>query len=156
MSISPTQVRGMIRAKRGRRLRTPVRRDRVELGYRGLHGVTRRTRIELSPAPRRLTADHAGFVLDLPPHGSLTVDLTAHCLAGDRDVPRLGTRRHLDDALGHAMESARAARARDALQRAVQRMGGTLRRRPAPEDHVHPGRPLSLCRPPRGQHGVRP
>ncbi|GIW80163.1 MAG: amylo-alpha-1,6-glucosidase [Gemmatales bacterium] len=55
------EVRGMHRQRRGRMLE-PVRTERgVVLGYQGLDDIVRRTRIELDPAPTRVTDDEIQF-----------------------------------------------------------------------------------------------
>ncbi len=49
------EVRGMKRARRGRKLDTCVEDDAIVLGYEGLDGVVRRTRIRANPRPQELT-----------------------------------------------------------------------------------------------------
>ncbi|HEY8509992.1 MAG TPA: glycogen debranching N-terminal domain-containing protein, partial [Steroidobacteraceae bacterium] len=50
------EIRGEKRPRRGRMLEPHIGSDFVELGYEGLDGVVRRTRIECRPEPRRVTA----------------------------------------------------------------------------------------------------
>ncbi|MGH7853645.1 MAG: amylo-alpha-1,6-glucosidase [Candidatus Binatia bacterium] len=61
------EVRGIKRRARGHRLPDEVTADRVVLGYQGLDRVVRRTEIEFSPAPERLSASRAYFQRNLPP-----------------------------------------------------------------------------------------
>ena len=59
------EVRGQERAKRGRRSVERLSLDSVVLYYRGLDGVERDTSLHFEPAPTRLDADSADFVLKL-------------------------------------------------------------------------------------------
>ena len=61
------EVRGIKRPTRGQRLADEVSADRVVLAYRGLDSVVRRTEIEFSPAPERLSASRAYFHRVLSP-----------------------------------------------------------------------------------------
>ena len=61
------EVRGIKRSARGHRLPDEVTADRVVLGYQGLDGVARRTEIEFSPGPEKLSASRAYFHRNLPP-----------------------------------------------------------------------------------------
>jgi glycogen debranching enzyme len=61
------EVRGIKRSARGHRLPDEVTADRVVLGYQGLDGVARRTEIEFSPGPEKLSASRAYFYRNLPP-----------------------------------------------------------------------------------------
>jgi len=73
------EVRGTKRPRRGERLPTARHPACAVLGYRGLDGVVRRTRIELSPAPQELGDEHALYVLELPPKGEQSLYLTVRC-----------------------------------------------------------------------------
>ncbi|HVL14565.1 MAG TPA: glycogen debranching N-terminal domain-containing protein, partial [Gemmata sp.] len=53
------EVRGTTRPRRGRILPPAVTEAGVALGYEGLDGVTRRTRLGFCPAPERVTATDA-------------------------------------------------------------------------------------------------
>lgn len=61
------EVRGIKRSTRGHRLADEVSADRVVLGYRGLDAIVRRTEIEFSPAPEKLSASRAYFQRVLSP-----------------------------------------------------------------------------------------
>jgi glycogen debranching enzyme len=84
------EVRGMRRQARGRDLPPEVTADRVTLAYRGLDGVVRRTLLQFTPAPARLTAALATLDLRLEPQQEATFLLTAGCVATRNSEP--GTR----------------------------------------------------------------
>jgi glycogen debranching enzyme len=73
------EVRGMARARRGTTTARVHDSRAVRLEYRGLDNVVRVTRIVCDPAPDTLTAEHAGFVLALPPRASTSLLLTVAC-----------------------------------------------------------------------------
>src|SRR5580704_16054575 len=73
------EVRGMKRKARGDDLRPEVSRETVVLGYRGLDGVTRHTRLRFDPPPTRLTASAAQMELELRPQQELTFSLSITC-----------------------------------------------------------------------------
>jgi glycogen debranching enzyme len=81
------EVRGTPRQRRGHRLDPVVGRGTVVLGYEGLDGEVRRTRLTFSPAPSELTDSLAVFDLRLPPRGEETLDLTVAFESG-REEPR--------------------------------------------------------------------
>ena len=72
------EVRGMRRAARGRRL-APVRQPEIALGYRGLDGVERRTRIRSLRAPDETGTDSVMFVVALEPHASADIEIAVSC-----------------------------------------------------------------------------
>jgi glycogen debranching enzyme len=76
------EVRGTRRPRRGDYLPEEVRPDGVTLGYRGLDGVTRRTRLTCTPAPDEVNRSDVRFNLNLAPQGEATVELMIAC---DRD-----------------------------------------------------------------------
>ena len=97
------EVRGTKRARRGEMLPAGVTATSTTLGYRGLDGVTRQTRITLEPAPVRLAANLAVFEHLVPPQGEITHVATFVC---EED----NVRRSCPDytsALSHASESLR-------------------------------------------------
>lgn len=59
------EVRGQLRAKRGRMLETRATEERIELAYAGLDGVTRRTVIESAPRPRSIEDSQLRFDVHL-------------------------------------------------------------------------------------------
>ncbi|HEY4594033.1 MAG TPA: glycogen debranching N-terminal domain-containing protein, partial [Thermoanaerobaculia bacterium] len=81
------EVRGTPRQRRGHKLDPVVGRGTAVLGYEGLDGEVRRTRLTFSPAPAELTDSLAAFDLRLPPRGEETLDLTIAFEAG-REEPR--------------------------------------------------------------------
>jgi len=81
------EVRGMERARRGERLATELGDAEVLLGYRGLDGRTRRTRVSFEPTPTALTERQADFDLELARKQEQHVYLTAACEQGDARRP---------------------------------------------------------------------
>ena len=73
------EVRGMKRTARGQDLAPQVDIASVVLGYRGLDGVVRRTRLEFEPRPSSLAASTARFELSLPPRQEATLFLAVAC-----------------------------------------------------------------------------
>ncbi|HET8646156.1 MAG TPA: glycogen debranching N-terminal domain-containing protein, partial [Vicinamibacteria bacterium] len=73
------EVRGTTRARRGTLLEPRLEASAVVLGYSGLDGVVRRTRIDFDPTPRELTAGHARFELRLDPQVTVAVDVAITC-----------------------------------------------------------------------------
>jgi glycogen debranching enzyme len=104
------EVRGMKRSRRGEMLSPVVGSDRIELAYRGLDEVVRRTTIEFRPEPRKLDAGRADFQESLPPQGESCYYFAIRC--GDLGAEEA----HLDydEALAAATESIRRLRACDA------------------------------------------
>ncbi|HHH36067.1 MAG TPA: amylo-alpha-1,6-glucosidase [Gammaproteobacteria bacterium] len=76
------EVRGVKRAQRGKLQPAVIGEDMVELGYEGLDGVRRRTRLGFSQRPTELSASHARFQIHLPPRGCSSLYLTISCLNG--------------------------------------------------------------------------
>jgi len=70
------EVRGYERARRGEDLASRADGDEVLLGYRGLDGVTRRTRLTWSPAPSSIDAGRAAFEVHLEPRSRLEIEAT--------------------------------------------------------------------------------
>lgn len=73
------EVRGMKRKARGEDLRPEVSRDTVVLGYRGLDGLIRHTRLKFDPPPTRLSASAAVIELDLRPRQETTLSVSIAC-----------------------------------------------------------------------------
>ncbi|HKB02721.1 MAG TPA: amylo-alpha-1,6-glucosidase [Gemmataceae bacterium] len=103
------EVRGTRRARRGRILAPTVSGGTVVLGYEGLDGVVRRSRLEFSPAPRRLTASEAHFTAYLGPQQEALFHVTVSCECGGGDPPGPPT---FEAALGRASDDLRDVRAR--------------------------------------------
>jgi len=70
------EIRGAHRKRRGRKLEAVVSRGTAVLGYEGLDGQVRRTRLSFSPTPAELTESLASFRLHLPPRGEQSLDVT--------------------------------------------------------------------------------
>jgi glycogen debranching enzyme len=73
------EVRGMKRKARGDDLRPEVSRETVVLGYRGLDGVTRHTRLRFDPPPTQLSASAAVIELELRPRDETTLSVSIAC-----------------------------------------------------------------------------
>jgi glycogen debranching enzyme len=73
------EVRGMRRTGRGTLRRTRVSGSTAILGYDGLDGLRRQTRITLTPAPQSLDAAEARYLVELPPGRSVTIELAIAC-----------------------------------------------------------------------------
>ena len=61
------EVRGTARARHGEHLPPVVSDSEVVLGYRGLDGMVRKTRLHFDPQPQQLSGDCARFHFSLPP-----------------------------------------------------------------------------------------
>ena len=83
------EVRGAQRPHRGRFLEVMTESERVLLGYEGLDGLVRRTRLVFAPAPAALTDREAQFDVSLPPKGEATFDLTIVCEPAGHEIPAL-------------------------------------------------------------------
>ncbi len=73
------EVRGTVRARRGTML--PVEREAAGpvLSYRGLDGVTRRTRVAFDPAPQMTPPARAVWTISLAPGAREAVQFAVHC-----------------------------------------------------------------------------
>jgi glycogen debranching enzyme len=94
------EVRGTRRARRGEYLPEEPRPDGVTLAYRGLDGVTRRTRLSWSPPPDEVDRGDARFTLSLAAHGEAIIELTVTCERDGVEPSRLS----FDEALAAATE----------------------------------------------------
>ncbi len=81
------EVRGLHRRERGTRLPTRVDENVAVLGYRGLDGVERRTRITITPAPGALYPGEARLPVQLEPRGEITYWVTVACELDGRAPP---------------------------------------------------------------------
>lgn len=81
------EVRGTRRERRGTLLEPRVEPSAVVLGYLGLDGVERRTRVDFEPAPRDLAAGTAHFELRLDPQATIVLEVIVTCEPGGE--PRL-------------------------------------------------------------------
>ncbi|HYM53576.1 MAG TPA: amylo-alpha-1,6-glucosidase [Candidatus Dormibacteraeota bacterium] len=94
------EVRGMVRARRGRFLPPKAAGSEVLLRYAGLDGVVRRTRIRFSVAPDRLSDREAVFRVRLPPTRATSIDVTISCESGARHVRPLALEAAVERARG--------------------------------------------------------
>jgi glycogen debranching enzyme len=82
------EVRGARRPRRGEFLDPVVEERAVTLGYRGLDGKLRRTRLDFASRPASLSGSDVRFDVLLPPHGETVLDFAISCHNGDTR-PRL-------------------------------------------------------------------
>src|SRR5262245_39954439 len=73
------EVRGSKRERRGTRREPVLERQRVTLGYEGLDGKVRRTRLAFDPAPDELDGGHALYHLRLAPRATSTIYIKRSC-----------------------------------------------------------------------------
>jgi glycogen debranching enzyme len=83
------EVRGNRRERRGRALPPIVRSRDVVLGYEGLDGVVRRTRIEFGLAPDRISADEASYTLSIEAKRCRELFISVRCEVGDEALPAI-------------------------------------------------------------------
>jgi glycogen debranching enzyme len=73
------EVRGLRRDHRGRRHKDLTEEGVVTLGYEGLDGQLRRTRLDFSPIPAEILPSEARFTLRLQPKEEQSIYVTACC-----------------------------------------------------------------------------
>jgi glycogen debranching enzyme len=76
------EVRGTRRRRRGQHLEPELGPDCAVLGYEGLDGVTRRTRIHCTPAPRNVSSTEMRFLVELKPRGAAVFNFRTSCENG--------------------------------------------------------------------------
>ena len=81
------EVRGMRRARSGRRLPAVVREAEVVFAYDGLDGVARRTRLDFQPRPDLLDDGRASWDLELAPGAECHVYCGIYCERGEAGPP---------------------------------------------------------------------
>jgi glycogen debranching enzyme len=82
------EVRGMRRDRRGVVTRKVVGADQVLLSYRGLDGVTRRSRLTFDPPPAKLAVNAASYQLRVPPGAVQPLFIAVACdQADERPMP---------------------------------------------------------------------
>ena len=81
------EVRGTARPRRGQLRRPEVTADEVRLGYLGLDGVARRTRLAFSPRPSETTGGRAELRLSLRPGEELVHHVTVSFEVGGEAPP---------------------------------------------------------------------
>ena len=80
------EVRGLARARRGRRLPAHVTRSAVALSYAGLDGRLRRMRLSIDPPPTRLEEARAQLELRLEPRSEVTYRVAIACESTPTDA----------------------------------------------------------------------
>jgi glycogen debranching enzyme len=80
------EVRGLARARRGRRLPAHVTRSSACLSYAGLDGRLRRTRLSIDPPPTLLEEGRARLELRLEPRSEVTYRLAIACESTPMDA----------------------------------------------------------------------
>ena len=73
------EIRGYTSVDRGKRLQTQILESELTLGYLGLDGKSRRTKLRFDPAPQRLSENLAEFLLDLPAKSEAHIYVTIGC-----------------------------------------------------------------------------
>lgn len=73
------EARGLHRERRGVSIRPTIERDHVILGYQGLDGQTRRTKLTFDPRPAKLTRNQAAYHLHLLPGQADHIFVTVSC-----------------------------------------------------------------------------
>ncbi|MBY5537896.1 amylo-alpha-1,6-glucosidase [Rhizobium leguminosarum] len=79
------EVRGTVRAKRGRSLPAVIEDGSVLLSYIGLDEKTRTTRVSFDPAPDELAPDLAFYDLHLSARGSRSIFIEVDCDRSEKD-----------------------------------------------------------------------
>jgi glycogen debranching enzyme len=83
------EVRGLKREARGEDLEPIASLNRVTLRYRGLDLTVRRTVLQFTPSPNRLTAGCAEFTVALAPKETASFQLVVGCESGPEGRPLL-------------------------------------------------------------------
>ncbi|TCV68690.1 amylo-alpha-1,6-glucosidase [Neorhizobium sp. S3-V5DH] len=73
------EVRGTVRARKGRQLPAVIEQNSILLSYIGLDSQKRLTRLSFDPQPDRLASDLAVYDLDLAPHESRSLFIEIGC-----------------------------------------------------------------------------
>jgi glycogen debranching enzyme len=88
------EVRGTSRERHGELLAATTAPGCAVLSYRGLDQITRRTRIELTPAPQSITGSDASFALQLESKQTTVLEIAIVCEVeqeGSREKPTFDT-----------------------------------------------------------------
>src|SRR5258706_11215713 len=124
------EVRGFRRERRGEDLAPGIGADRVELGYRGLDGVVRRTQVAWSIPPVSLAADRADFEFSIRRAGPVRLETTFSCAreAASFPAPTYATAcRRADETVHDAREErARVSSPNDQFNAWMQRSAADL------------------------------
>lgn len=103
------EVRGRTRARKGRLLQGTIEARGLRLAYEGLDGVIRRTHLECSPQPQKISASLVNFEICLQPKEDATVFLIVTC----ESTRRIRSNRSYDHAFHEAEKTLQIARAND-------------------------------------------
>jgi glycogen debranching enzyme len=76
------EVRGTKRQRHGRHSAEILGGDCVELRYRGLDGIERRTTLRFSPTPQQIDVRHAAIDVTIDPGGQASIFITIACGEG--------------------------------------------------------------------------
>jgi glycogen debranching enzyme len=101
------EVRGTKRPRKGQRLEPVLEESAVVLGYEGLDGVVRRTRLEFAPRPAAVGENEVRFAVALRPQEEATYYLTVACERGNV-APPVGSYDQGIARLAAALEAVRA------------------------------------------------
>ncbi|MCI0676889.1 MAG: amylo-alpha-1,6-glucosidase [Phycisphaerales bacterium] len=101
------EVRGTPRLQRGDRIEPLLAPSTVVLGYNGLDGIVRRTRIDCSPIPHSLTDSAVEFRVRLEPRNRVDFFVSIFCEPGGQPGPTT-----YKASLAELKESARAGQVR--------------------------------------------
>jgi glycogen debranching enzyme len=80
------EVRGVPRKRRGQLLEPRLGESRVDLGYLGLDGLRRETRVELSRAPSAIAAQQMQVPIRLAPGEQTSLTIHVQCQTGDEAI----------------------------------------------------------------------
>jgi glycogen debranching enzyme len=105
------EVRGTVRARRGRHLPAITERDAILLSYIGLDNRKRSTRLSFDPQPDQLGSDHVVYDLFLAPHETRSLFIEIGC---DRTATQHRGHRSFFFALRDARRALRASSSRAA------------------------------------------
>ncbi|MFI9654264.1 amylo-alpha-1,6-glucosidase [Guyparkeria sp. GHLCS8-2] len=77
------EVRGNTRARRGDELKPEVQESAVILGYEGLDGLARHTRVGFTPMPARIESDTVSYDIELEPGETFCIETTISSTKGE-------------------------------------------------------------------------
>jgi len=83
------EVRGTKRERKGWRLQDEIDTNSIVLSYEGLDSVIRRTRIQCSPAPTRISASELQFKVSLKPRAKTEFHISIGCEIAETKYPAL-------------------------------------------------------------------
>ena len=83
------EIRGYSRPRHGQRLKTQILQSELTLGYLGLDGKNRTTRLRFDPAPQHLSENRATFPIDLPPKSEAHIYVTIGCEMATRSFEQI-------------------------------------------------------------------